>query len=67
MGACVSAESGIPTFRDAITGLWKNYQAETLASAKGFRNDPALWFCAGTNGDVTWSSLVCKMTSLFQS
>jgi NAD-dependent deacetylase len=41
-GAGVSAESGIPTFRDAMTGLWQNYQAETLASAGGFRKDPAL-------------------------
>lgn len=41
-GAGISAESGIPTFRDAMTGLWQNYQAETLASAGGFRKDPAL-------------------------
>jgi NAD-dependent deacetylase len=34
-GAGVSAESGIPTFRDAMTGLLQNYQAETLASAGG--------------------------------
>jgi NAD-dependent deacetylase len=26
-GAGVSAESGIPTFRDALTGLWENYEA----------------------------------------
>ena len=24
-GAGISAESGIPTFRDALTGLWANY------------------------------------------
>ncbi len=41
-GAGVSAESGIATFRDALTGLWENYDAETLASAQGFRADPAL-------------------------
>jgi NAD-dependent deacetylase len=41
-GAGVSAESGIPTFRDALTGLWENYEAETLASEDGFLADPAL-------------------------
>jgi len=41
-GAGVSAESGIATFRDALTGLWENYDAETLASEFGFRADPAL-------------------------
>ena len=41
-GAGVSAESGIPTFRDALTGLWSQYDAEQLASEKGFRADPAL-------------------------
>ncbi|QXP87709.1 SIR2 family NAD-dependent protein deacylase [Methylococcus capsulatus] len=41
-GAGVSAESGIPTFRDALTGLWENYDASTLASPEGFAADPAL-------------------------
>ncbi len=41
-GAGVSAESGIATFRDTLTGLWKNYDAESLASEFGFRADPAL-------------------------
>ncbi|MDD5227413.1 MAG: NAD-dependent deacylase [Methylococcales bacterium] len=41
-GAGISAESGIPTFRDAMTGLWKNYSPEKLSSAKGFSQDPAL-------------------------
>ena len=41
-GAGVSAESGIPTFRDAMTGLWENYRAEELASAGGFRKSPPL-------------------------
>ena len=41
-GAGVSAESGIPTFRDAQTGLWTEYDAATLASPGGFRADPAL-------------------------
>lgn len=41
-GAGVSAESGIPTFRDALTGLWENYQAEIMASEDGFLADPSL-------------------------
>ena len=41
-GAGVSAESGIPTFRDALTGLWENYDAQALATAEAFRRDPAL-------------------------
>ncbi|HEX7636279.1 MAG TPA: NAD-dependent deacylase [Noviherbaspirillum sp.] len=40
-GAGVSAESGIPTFRDAQTGLWANYNAEDLATPQAFRHDPA--------------------------
>lgn len=27
-GAGNSAESGIPTFRDSINGIWENYQVE---------------------------------------
>ena len=41
-GAGVSAESGIPTFRDAMTGLWARFDPETLATEAGFRADPAL-------------------------
>ncbi len=38
-GAGISAESGIPTFRDK-DGLWKNYRAEELATPFAFRRDP---------------------------
>ena len=41
-GAGVSAESGIPTFRDALTGLWENFDAEQLACKEGFLADPSL-------------------------
>ena len=41
-GAGVSAESGIPTFRDALTGLWERFDASSLATAEAFRADPAL-------------------------
>ena len=39
-GAGVSAESGIPTFRDANNGLWKNYDPELLCTASGFYENP---------------------------
>ncbi len=41
-GAGVSKESGIPTFRDAQTGLWANYKAEDLATREGFLSNPAM-------------------------
>jgi NAD-dependent deacetylase len=41
-GAGVSKESGIPTFRDAQTGLWAQYDPQELASPQGFLRDPAL-------------------------
>ena len=40
-GAGMSAESGIPTFRDAQTGLWAQFDPMQLASVEGFRADPA--------------------------
>lgn len=40
-GAGVSAESGIPTFRDA-GGLWEQHRVEDVASPEGFRRDPLL-------------------------
>jgi NAD-dependent deacetylase len=41
-GAGVSAESGIPTFRDALTGLWERFNAEDLATSKAFIKDKEL-------------------------
>jgi NAD-dependent deacetylase len=41
-GAGVSAESGIPTFRDFLTGLWENYEPEDLATEEAFRRNPQL-------------------------
>lgn len=40
-GAGISAESGIPTFRDAMTGLWSRYRPEDLATPEAFASDPA--------------------------
>lgn len=41
-GAGISAESGIPTFRDSKTGLWENHKVEDVATPEAFDRDPAL-------------------------
>ncbi|WP_407354145.1 SIR2 family NAD-dependent protein deacylase [Luteimonas sp. R10] len=41
-GAGMSAESGIPTFRDALTGLWARFDPQRLATPEAFDDDPAL-------------------------
>jgi NAD-dependent deacetylase len=41
-GAGVSAESGVPTFRDAQTGLWAQYDPAQLATPEAFRSNPEL-------------------------
>ena len=40
-GACISAESGISTFR-GNGGLWKQYDVMDVASAQGWKKNPAL-------------------------
>ena len=41
-GAGVSAESGVPTFRDAQTGLWAQFDPLELATPDAFRCNPKL-------------------------
>ena len=41
-GAGVSAESGIPTFRDSLTGLWERFNAEELDTPDAFRKEREL-------------------------
>ena len=41
-GAGMSAESGVPTFRDAQTGLWAQFRPEDLATEDAFRRDPEM-------------------------
>jgi NAD-dependent deacetylase len=41
-GAGVSKESGVPTFRDALDGLWARFDPSQLATVHAFRNDPKL-------------------------
>src|SRR2546428_12346535 len=43
-GAGMSRESGIPTFREALTGLWARYDPEELATEAAFRRHPARVF-----------------------
>lgn len=46
-GAGISAESGLPTFRDPMTGLWEKYRPEELGTPQAFRQNPRLvweWF-----------------------
>src|SRR3972149_2570495 len=42
IGAGASQESGLPTFRDAQSGLWAQYRPEDLASPEAFARDPKL-------------------------
>ncbi|QHE76384.1 SIR2 family NAD-dependent protein deacylase [Hydrogenophaga sp. PBL-H3] len=39
-GAGMSAESGVPTFRDAQTGLWSKFNPQDLATEAAFRAHP---------------------------
>ena len=52
-GAGVSAESGLPTFRDPLTGLWARYRPEDLATPEAFFRDPELvWSWYGHRRDA---------------
>jgi NAD-dependent deacetylase len=41
-GAGASKESGIPTFRDALDGLWAQYDPQQLATSAAFASNPKL-------------------------
>jgi len=41
-GAGMSAESGVPTFRDAQTGLWAKFDPQQLATEEAFRANPKM-------------------------
>jgi len=48
-GAGMSAESGVPTFRDAQTGLWAKFRPEELATEEAFRARPEMvwdWYAS---------------------
>ncbi len=66
-GAGISAESGIPTFRDAQTGLWAKYNPEDLASPAAYATDAKLvwdWYawrfelCASASPNAAHEKLV---------
>ena len=47
-GAGASADSGVPTFREAQTGLWARYDPQQLATPGAFVDNPQLvwdWYC----------------------
>jgi NAD-dependent deacetylase len=81
-GAGVSAESGIPTFRDAHTGMWARHDPMTLASPEGFEQDPETvwqWYQwrrqliagnrpnAGHQALARLQGLVCELTLVTQN
>lgn len=39
-GAGMSAESGVPTFRDALTGIWSKVDPAALATPEAWHDDP---------------------------
>lgn len=41
-GAGISADSGIPTYREKLSGLWSGYDPRDLETAKAFRENPSL-------------------------
>lgn len=55
-GAGVSAESGIPTFRDE-DGLWRKYRPEELATKEAFERDP----------EFVWRWYAWRMERIFNS
>jgi NAD-dependent deacetylase len=41
-GSGISAESGVPTFRDAQGGLWAKYDPHDLATPQAYQRNPKL-------------------------
>ena len=57
-GAGMSAESGIPTFRDRGAGLWARFDPQELATPEAFRHDPeTVWaWYEWRRHSVAWAS-----------
>jgi NAD-dependent deacetylase len=81
-GAGISAESGVPTFRDAQTGIWAKFRAEDLATPEAFHRNPSQvwqWYewrrglvreaepNAGHRALVTLATLVPRLTLVTQN
>lgn len=56
-GAGMSAESGVPTFRDAQTGLWSRYNPEDLAT-------PGAW---ARDRDLVWAWYLGRIRAVRQA
>lgn len=57
-GAGMSAESGVPTFRDAQDGLWSKFRPEELATPEAFADHPQIvwdWYTQRREN-------ICKVT-----
>lgn len=68
-GAGASAESGIPTFRDALIGLWERFDPAQLATSEAFRADPSLcwgWYRWTSAQQLVWTEERHGSTSLQQ-
>jgi NAD-dependent deacetylase len=81
-GAGTSAESGVPTFREAQSGLWSKYDPQELATPQAFRRNPGLvweWYAwrrslvaeakpnAGHNALVQMAGFVPEFTLITQN
>ena len=56
-GAGVSQESGVPTFRDRLTGYWENLDPEELATRAAFKKQP----------DIVWKWYEARRKLIEQS
>jgi NAD-dependent SIR2 family protein deacetylase len=52
-GAGISAESGVPTFRDSLTGHWARFRPEELATPEAFQRNPSLVWMVEINPHPT--------------
>ncbi len=81
-GAGISAESGLPTFRDPLTGFWSKFRPEDLATPEAFQRNPGLvwkWYVerramaraarpnAGHLAIARLQTLVPKVTTITQN
>jgi len=81
-GAGISAESGVPTFRDAQQGLWAKFDPLELATPEAFQRDPQRvwdWYAwrrelvakvepnAGHHALARWAALVPELIVVTQN
>lgn len=81
-GAGISAESGVPTFRDAQKGLWAEFDPAELATPEAFARNPKFvwdWYAmrrqtlaqvepnAGHHALVSWAQRCAEFTVITQN